>query len=200
MGSFSFSASELYYTVYFLFGITIVSVIIVWNTQIHKDPRFMPIVSLLTALTIFFTSFAIIIQLYTFHAQQTNSEIQMYDTMFTNLFHDSIDYFTNNPKMNYYYNQIFRPINYTLTTPNKRYYTEEQQVTRLMLQDLAALIYYLQNDKAISQTEIDAVEIKVHRFITDLLRSPIFIENYKQMKTTLMSPVLVKYMETNFNI
>ena len=120
MGSFALSSSELYYTVYFLFGFTIVSVIIVWNTKIHKDPRFMPIVSLLTALTIFFTSFSIIIQLYTFHAQQTYSEIQIYDTMFTNLFHDSVDYFENNPKMNYYYNQIFRPINYTLTTPSKK--------------------------------------------------------------------------------
>jgi hypothetical protein len=196
----SFSPSELYYTVYFLFGLTFVSCIIVWNSNIHKDPRFSAIVSLLTALTIFFTSFAIIIQLYTFHAQQTDSEIQIYDTMFTNLFHDSIDYFTNNPKMNYYYNEIFRPLNYKYTPTSKRYYTEEQQVTRLILQDLAALIYYLQNDKSISQTETKGVQIKINRFIIDLLRSPVFIENYKQMKPTLMSPLLRKYMETNFNI
>jgi hypothetical protein len=200
MRTSSFNASELYYTVYFLFGLTFVSCVIVWNTKIHTDPRFSAIVSLLTALTIFFTSFAIIIQLYTFHAQQTDSEVQIYDTMFTNLFHDSIDYFENNPKMNYYYNQIFRPINYTLTTPSKRYYTEEQQVTRIILQDLSALIYYLQNDKTISQTDISQVQYKINMFISYLIRSPIFIENYKHSKETLLSPTLRDYIQTHFNI
>ena len=102
------TAIDLWYSVYFLFGVTVLAVIIVWNSKLHKDPRFTSILSLLTALTIFFTSFAIIIQLYTFHAQQTDSEIQLYDDMFTRLFEDSVGYFQNNPKMSYYYNEIFK--------------------------------------------------------------------------------------------
>jgi hypothetical protein len=200
MGTSYFTASELYYTVYFLFGLTFISCVIVWNTKIHTDPRFSAIVSLLTALTIFFTSFAIIIQLYTFHAQQTDSEVQIYDTMFTNLFHDSIDYFENHPKMNYYYDQIFLPLNYTPTTPTKRYYTEEQQVTRIMLQDLAALIYYLQNDKTISQIDMSQVQYKINMFISYLIRSPVFIENYNHLKETLLSPTLREYIQIHFNI
>jgi uncharacterized membrane protein len=95
------NANELYYTVYFLFGLTIISTIIVWKSNLHRDPRFNTILSLLTALTIFFTSFTIVIQLYTFNAQQSNTEVQIYNTMFINLFHDTINYFDKNPKMNY---------------------------------------------------------------------------------------------------
>lgn len=194
------SSNELYYTVYFLFAFTFVSIIIVWNSNLHKNPRFTTILSLLTALTIFFTSFAIIIQLYTFHAQQTDTEVQIYDTMFTNLFHDTIDYFDKNPKMNYYYDEIFKPINYKYKPTIKRYYTEEQQFTRLILQDLAALIYYLENDSSISQSDIKSVEYKINMYIKGLVSSPIFIENYEQIKPTLLSPALGTYFETHFNI
>ncbi len=200
MVSSNFRNVKLYYTVYFLFGLSFISCIIVWNSNLHKDPRFATLLSLITALTILFTSFAIIIQLYTFHAQQFDSEVQIYDTMFTNLFHDSINYFENNTKMNYYYNEIFRPLNYTYKPPNKRYYTEEQQLTRIILQDLAALIYYLQNDKTISQTDISQVQYKINMFITYLIRSPVFIENYKHLKETLLSPTLRDYIQTHFNI
>jgi len=196
----SLSTSKLYYTVYFLFGLTFIACIIVWNTSIHKDPRFTAIVSLLGGLAILFTSFAIIIQLYTFNAQQTDSEIQIYDTMFDNLFQGSIGYFEKNPKMNYYYNQIFLPLNYKLNTPTKRYYTEEQQVTRIILQDLAALIYYLQNDKSISIVDSDEVQYKINMFISYLLRSPIFVENYVHFKKSLLSPYLVDYFQKHFNI
>lgn len=194
------NANELYYTVYFLFGLTIISTIIVWNSNLHKDPRFNTILSLLTALTIFFTSFAIVIQLYTFHAQQSDTEVQMYDTMFTNLFHDTINYFDKNPKMNYYYNQIFKPINYKYKPPSKRYYTEEQQITRLILQDLAALVYFIENDNSMSKTNIYIIKYKINTFIKDLISSPIFVENYEQVKPNLFSVTLRNYIEKHFNI
>ena len=98
---------NLYYFIYFLFGISIISVVIVWNSNLHKNPKFTTLLSLLTALTIFFSSFAIIIQLYTFHAEQLDAEVKIYDKMFTKLFEDSISFFEKNPKMNYLYNEIF---------------------------------------------------------------------------------------------
>ena len=200
MRASSFSTTVIYYTIYFLFALTFVVCIIIWNSNLHKNPKFNTLISLLTALTIFFTSFSIIIQIYTFKVQETNSEIQIYDTMFTNLLHDSIDYFKDKPKLNYYYNEIFRPIYYTYKPTSKRYYTEEQQVTRLMLQNLSELIFYLNNDETLSNYDSDIIQTKIDRFIKYLLRSPIFIEHYKQMKQSLLSPALITYMQTNFNI
>jgi hypothetical protein len=200
MNKTTFSAMELYYTVYFLFGISLICCIIVWNSNLHKDPRFTTLLSLLTALTILFTSFAIIIQLYVFHAQQVVSEIKIYDEMFNDLFNNSIRYFDHNPKMNYLYNEIFKPINYNYKPPTKRYYSEEQQIIRLILQDLSALVYYLQNDKSISQTNVSEIEYKINIFIKDLVSSPIFVENYNNIKNDMMAPTLKEYIQTHFNI
>jgi hypothetical protein len=196
----NFKAADLWYTVYFLFGLTILIIIVVWNTSIHKNPRFNTIISLLGALTIFFTSFAIIIQLYTFHAQQTDSEIQLYDSMFNKLYEDSIGYFQNNPKMTYYYNEIFKPINYKYSPPSQRYYTEEHQITQLTLRDLAALLYFIQNDKSISTDNLSIIQLKFDKFITDLISSPTFMENYYHLKPNLFSIQLKDYLESNYNI
>lgn len=194
------SSSELWYTVYFLFAITIISCIIVWNSSIHKDPRFTTILSLLTALTIFFTSFAIIIQLYTFHAQQTDSEIQIYDQMFQQLFEDSIGNFQKQPKLNYYNNEIFKPIGYKYSQPSERLYMEEQQITHLILRDMAAILYYIQNDKSMSQADLMVVKYKFNRFLEDLISSPTFLENYKKIKPTIYSIELRNYIQRKFNI
>lgn len=195
-----FGARELYYTIYFLFGLSFVSCIIVWNSNLHKDPRFTTILSLLTALTIFFTSFAIIIQLYTFHAQQVDSEIQIYDTMFTNLFRDVENIFKNYPKINYLYDEIFKPINYTYKPPSKRYYTDELKATHIILQDLAALVFFLQNDRNLSQIDSNAIKYKINMIISALVSSPTFLENYRHIKPKLFSPVLRDYIQNNFNV
>jgi hypothetical protein len=184
----------------FLFTLCIVICTLIWNSKLHTNPKFTTLISLITALTIFFTSFSIIIQLYTFNIQQTNEESKIYDTMFTNLYHDSINYFETNPKMNYYYDEIFRPLHYIYKPANERYYTEEQQVTRLILQNLSELIYYFNNDTTLIEADKLIIGTKINRFVGYLVRSPIFVENYKHLKKTLLYPSLKKYIQTNFHI
>jgi len=200
MPTSNFSTSTIYYSVMFLFTLCIVICILIWNSKLHTNPKFTTLISLITALTIFFTSFSIIIQLYTFNIQQTNEESKIYDTMFTNLYHDSINYFETNPKMNYYYDEIFRPLHYIYKPANERYYTEEQQVTRLILQNLSELIYYFNNDTTLIEADKLIIGTKINRFVGYLVRSPIFVENYKHLKKTLLYPSLKKYIQTNFHI
>ncbi len=200
MPTSNFSTSTIYYSVMFLFTLCIVICTLIWNSKLHTNPKFTTLISLITALTIFFTSFSIIIQLYTFNIQQTNEESKIYDTMFTNLYHDSINYFETNPKMNYYYDEIFRPLHYIYKPANERYYTEEQQVTRLILQNLSELIYYFNNDTTLIEADKLIIGTKINRFVGYLVRSPIFVENYKHLKKTLLYPSLKKYIQTNFHI
>ena len=190
--------SQLYYTVYFIFGISIICIVVVWNSELHKSMRFANILKLLTALTILFTSFAIILQLYVFHAQHIDTEIQLYDSMFKQLIDYTISYFERNPHMNYLYDQIFRP-NFA-TNPTKRYYTEEQQIIRVILERLSEIIYYIDNDQSISEININAVKKKTDKFISELLRSSIFVETYKSMKNDILSSNLKKYIGKNFGI
>jgi hypothetical protein len=192
---------NIYYIIFLLFIIAILVIFGVWNSNIHKNPKYRSLLSLLGALTIMFSSFAIILQVYTFNASQADSQIQIYEQMFDDLFAAISTYFETNPKMNYYYSEMFRPLNYNeTTTTENRLYTEEQQVTTSILQKIASIVYFLENDKTLSPSESNDIEEKLNKFITNMIKSPIFVENYNNIKINFVSESLSNYMQQHFNI
>ena len=192
---------NIYYIVFLLFMIAIIIVIAVWNSNIHKNPKYRSLLNLLTALTILFSSFAIILQIYTFNASQTDDLIKINEQMFDDLFEAISTYFETNPKMNYYYSEMFRPLNYNETTTTvNRLYTEERQVTSSILQKIASIVYFIENDKSLNPEEKGYIEGKLNKFITNMVNSPIFVENYNNIKLNFVSPSLTEYMQQHFNI
>jgi hypothetical protein len=192
---------NIYYIVFLLFMIAIIVVIAVWNSNIHKNPKYRSLLNLLTALTILFSSFAIILQIYTFNASQTDDLIKINEQMFDDLFEAISTYFETNPKMNYYYSEMFRPLNYNETTTTvNRLYTEERQVTSSILQKIASIVYFIENDKSLNPEEKGYIEGKLNKFITNMVNSPIFVENYNNIKLNFVSPSLTEYMQQHFNI
>ena len=193
----------IYYFIFFIFIIAFVIILLVWNSNIHNNPKYRSLLNLLSALTIMFSSFAIILQVYTFNASQTDDQIKIYEQMFDDLFEATTTYFEGNPKMNYYYNQMFHPLNYNPKEEGQiqRQYTEEQQVTNSILQKLASIIYFLDDDKTLTPEESEAIKEKLDRFISNIVSSPIFLENYKNnVKTHFVSLTLSDYMKQHFNI
>ncbi len=170
------------------------------NSDIHKNEKYKSLLQLLTALTILFTSFAIVLQIYTFNAGQTIEQIKIYEQIFDDLFEEITTYFETYPKMNYYYDQMFHPLNYNNKTIVTRYYTEEQQVTSSILQKIASIIYFVENDKTLNQEDKNDVTDKLDKFITSMVKSPIFLENYNNLRKTFISITLKKYMKEHFNI
>lgn len=191
---------NIYYYVFLLFLISIIVIIAVWNSNIHQNAKYKSLLNLLTALSILFSSFAIVVQVYTFNASQKDSQIQIYEQMFDDLFESITTYFETNPKMNYYYDQMFRPLNYKQTAVGQRMYTEEQQVTTSILQKIASIVYFLQTDKTLSQNDADVIEEKLDKFISNMIDSPIFIENYNNVKANFVSTQLGKYMKQHFKL
>jgi hypothetical protein len=193
----------IYYFIFFIFIIVFVIILLVWNSNIHNNPKYRSLLNLLSALTIMFSSFAIILQVYTFNASQTDDQIKIYEDMFDDLFESTTTYFQTNPKMNYYYNQMFHPLNYDSKEKgqNQRQYTEEQQITNSILQKIASIVYFLDNDKTLTQEESNSIKEKLDRFISNIISSPIFLENYKNnIKTHFVSLTLSDYMQQHFNI
>lgn len=192
---------NIYYIIFLLFIIAILVIFGVWNSNIHKNPKYRSLLSLLGALTIMFSSFAIILQVYTFNASQADSQIQIYEQMFDDLFAAISTYFETNPKLNYYYNEMFHPLNYKqFTTPEQRLYTEEMQVTTSILQKIASIVYFIENDKTLSPTELKDIEEKLDKLIRNMVSSPIFVENYKNIKLNFVSESLSNYMHKHYNI
>ena len=191
----------LFYTIYFLFFISFMIIVIFWNSRLHANPKFRVLLNVLTALTIIFTTLAIIIQLYAFTASQTNAQITNYETLFNILIVDTMHYFEQNPKMNYFYNQMFEPLHYNKNQViHNRNYPEEQQITFSILQNLSSLIYYLENDITLTEFSKTAIQSKLFSFSRAIIRSPIFIENYNNLAPTLLTPFFKKYFKQNFNV
>jgi DNA-binding transcriptional regulator YhcF (GntR family) len=191
---------NIYYVIYILFIISILIIFFVLNSNIHKNEKYKSLLQLLTALTILFTSFAIVLQIYTFNAGQTIEQIKIYEQIFDDLFEEITTYFETYPKMNYYYDQMFHPLNYNNKTIVTRYYTEEQQVTSSILQKIASIIYFVENDKTLNQEDKNDVTDKLDKFITSMVKSPIFLENYNNLRKTFISITLKNYMKEHFNI
>ena len=191
---------NIYYYVFLLFFISIIVIIAVLNSNIHQNAKYKSLLNLLTALSILFSSFAIVVQVYTFNASQKDSQIQIYEQMFDDLFESITTYFETNPKMNYYYDQMFRPLNYKQTAVGQRMYTEEQQVTTSILQKIASIVYFIETDKTLSQNDADVIEEKLDKFISNMIDSPIFIENYNNVKANFVSTQLGKYMKQHFKL
>lgn len=191
---------NIYYYVFLLFFISIIVIIAVLNSNIHQNPKYKSLLNLLTALSILFSSFAIVVQVYTFNASQKDSQIQIYEQMFDDLFESITTYFESNPKMNYYYDQMFHPLNYKQTAVGQRMYTEEQQVTNSILQKIASIIYFVENDTTLSQNDADVIEQKLDKFIANMVQSPIFIENYNNVKSNFVSTQLGNYLKQHFKL
>lgn len=191
---------NIYYYVFLLFIISITIIIAVWNSNIHQNAKYKSLLNLLTALSILFSSFAIVVQVYTFNASQKDSQIQIYEQMFDDLFESITSYFETNPKMNYYYDQMFRPLNYKQTAVGQRMYTEEQQVTNSILQKIASIVYFVETDKTLSQNAANVIKEKLDKFITNMVQSPIFVENYNNVKTSFVSTELGNYMKMHFKL
>lgn len=192
---------DIYYFVYLIFIISILAVIFVWNSNLYKNPKFGTILNLITALTILFTSFAIIIQLYTFSVTQSDTEITLYETLFDKLIGETIQFFEHDPKMNYFYNQMFKPLNYNPSqTIHNRNYTKEQQIVHFILQKTASIVYLLNNDTVMSYEDKKHISNKLAFFYKSMIRSPIFIENYNNIKPQIFNTELKRYLQLHFNI
>ena len=191
---------NIYYIVYILITISILIIIFVLNTNIHKNEKYKSLLQLLTAITILFTSFAIVLQIYTFNASQATTQITIYEQIFDDLFEEITTYFETYPKMNYYYDQMFHPLNYKNKTIITRQYTEEQQVTSSILQKIASIVYFIENDNTLSPKDENEITEKLDKFITSMIKSPIFLENYNNLRKTFISITLKNYMKEHYNI
>ena len=194
---------DIYLYIYFLFGFCFVSIILFWNSNIHKSHKFYMLTQLLMGLSIVFTSFAIIIQVYSVDKTQTDTVVSLYQQLFGDLANGAITDFQQNPDLDYYYEEIFMPLHYNPNTRDsfKRNYIKEQQVTHHMLINLANVVYFLENEgDSLSTNDKAEISGKLKNFLKILTNSKIFVQNYEHIKPHLLSPSLKEYIEKNFNL
>jgi hypothetical protein len=175
---------EIYYLVYFIFLISILAILLVWNSNLHKNPKFSTILNLIT-----------------FSLTQADKEISLYEDLFDELIGETITTFENDPTMNYFYNQMFRPLHYNPKENNyNRNYSKEQQIVHFILQKTASIVYLLNNDTVMTYVDKESIKQKLESFYKNIIRSHIFIQNYKNIKPQIFNQTLKRYLQVNFNI
>ena len=73
-------------------------------------------------------------------------------------------------------------------------------MTTSILQKIASIVYFIETDKTLSQNDADVIEEKLDKFISNMIDSPIFIENYNNVKANFVSTQLGKYMKQHFKL
>jgi hypothetical protein len=190
------------YTFYILSAVCLIVIIVfLISKSLYKNPKFNILLNLLTALTFVFTSYAIIVQIHTLSATQTDAQVQFYQSIYSNLVDSTMNNFANHEDMTYYYDDIFHPLKYSRKSSKKykRNYSKEQQLTYEITQNIADVLYYLNSyEEHMTITQRNEVNAKLKLFTDALKQSDIFVENYNNI---IPYSVLVRnYFKKNYGI
>jgi gamma-glutamyl phosphate reductase len=171
------------------------------SKTLYKNSKFNILLNLLTALTFVFTSYAIIVQINTLDATQTDAQIQFYQNIYSKLIDNTMTTFSSQKNMTYFYDDIFHPLNYTRKSSSeyKRNYSAEQQITYEIIQDIADVLYFINSyGGRMSEYQSHEVMVKLKIFTDSLTQSEIFVENYKNVDP--YSIMVRNYFKTKYNM
>ena len=190
------------YTFYILSAVCLIIIIVfLISNKLYKNPKFNILLNLLTALTFVFTSYAIIVQIHTLSATQTDAQVQFYQSIYSNLVDSTMTNFASHDDMTYFYDDIFHPLKYSRKSSKKykRNYSKEQQLTYEITQNIADVLYYLSSyEEHMTTTQSSEVNAKLKLFTDALNQSQIFVENYNNI---IPYSVLVRnYFKKNYGI
>ena len=98
----------LYYLSYFLYFVVLVLLSLTyWNSPLGNNSKFQTYIQVLMAATIIGTVYSVYLQQVTFRETANYNMLTSFDNNFKSLFDETIQFFIENPDMNYYYDELF---------------------------------------------------------------------------------------------
>lgn len=175
-----------------------------WHTTIGEEEKFKTLIAIIGSISIFFTIYSIYLESRKQLEETTSRSISFYEVAFKEFLDDTIKFFIANPKMNYYYQDLFT---------NAGDYKEEQrdkvlegQITIVIMSRADSIIRYIEEFKASENMEdsnraenIAVVEEKFKNILSSFFGSKIFLENWENLKVNLNSNDTIQYVKNNFN-
>ena len=191
-----------------LFNVTTISTLVIlgffglltfhyWNHKYYKTIKFQTYTSYLTAIATAFICFGIIFQVSTYFQQRIQDKITIYTNLNESFLQPIFDLFMQYPEMNYYYNDLFgiEKINSNV----KRNQTLELQISMVIFSTIAVPAVYIElsSDKdMVSLSKKGLVKI-----LKTFMKCKLFVYYYvTYFKPNIAGPVVVKFMEQNFNV
>ena len=175
-----------------------------WHTTIGEEEKFKTLIAIIGSISIFFTIYSIYLESRKQLEETTSRSISFYEVAFKEFLDDTIKFFIANPKMNYYYQDLFT---------NAGDYKEEQrdkvlegQITIVIMSRADSIIRYIDEFKSTDllsdsnrSQDITIVEEKFKNILSSFFGSKIFLENWEKLKGNLNSQNTIQYVKNNFN-
>ena len=174
-----------------------------WHSEIGTEEKFKTLISLFASVSIFFTIYSIYLENRKVLEETNSRSVVFYNNSFKDFLDDTIKFFIANPKMNYYYNDLFT--NSGEYSERQRNKVLEGQVTILIMSRADAIIRYINEFKMghkindYHYEDIYVIEEKLKNILSSFFGSKIFVENWDKVKAGLNSKVALKYVKDNFN-
>jgi len=191
----------LYYLSYFLYFVVLVLLSLTyWNSPLGNNSKFQTYIQVLMAATIIGTVYSVYLQQVTFRETANYNMLTSFDNNFKSLFDETIQFFIENPDMNYYYDELFYNISeYKEEQRNKPL---ETQFTFIILSRVSNIIYsyYVYGNKFSEKNErIEQSEQTLKIILGSFFNSKIFNSNWESYKSGLATEITKQYIKENFN-
>jgi len=191
----------LYYLSYFLYFVVLVLLSLTyWNSPLGNNSKFQTYIQVLMAATIIGTVYSVYLQQVTFRETANYNMLTSFDNNFKSLFDETIQFFIENPDMNYYYDELFYNISeYKQEQRNKPL---ETQFTFIILSRVSNIIYsyYVYGNKFSEKNErIEQSEQTLKIILGSFFNSKIFNSNWESYKSGLATEITKQYIKENFN-
>lgn len=180
--------------------ISIISIIILitlyWKNDYYKNDQFKVFLTLLSAIAVIFGIIALIIQGLNYYDTVKQRDSNSFHSLTKEFIQDLLQWFIENPNMNYYYNDLMNIKHISKGTT--RNYTKEHQISMLIYAKLASIAYYVELNKYGDLTK--GLVSRTNHIMNTFLKSKVFRGYWKHYDKLLAGEPIRIYMKKYFNI
>jgi hypothetical protein len=170
-----------------------------FGLNIGKNDKFKTLISFYGSLSIFISVYSLLMQINQSKLNRISNDIVYINKIFSDIDNDIYSFFSKNESMKYYYYELYEQnSDYKEENRNKEL---EKLFTFKILSNAETLINYIDALKsANSKTEqINIAETKLKKLLKNLLKSKIFVENWKQYSKIIAMDWTKDYFDLYFN-
>ena len=181
--------------------------------KLYKDDKYRTYIKLFIASNVLFTIYVIFIQIQRNREEILNSNTVFYEKIMSNLFDDTLKIFRKNPKMKYFYDDLFNNngshsnshshshVNMNMNAI-QRDKMMEQNITYNIMSALAnySVFYYSHVDLDDYKDLVTHQRDRVLQIVTQFLKSDIFKENAAKCLNDFAGVNLIKFFKEFFNM
>lgn len=192
--------------------------ILLWffhHYKLYKDDKYRVYIKLFIASNVLFTIYIIYLQIQSNREETLNSNSVLYEKIMSKLFDDTLKIFRKNPKMKYFYDDLFNNngshsnshshmnshVNMNMNAI-QRDKMMEQNITYNIMSALAnySVFYYSHVDLDDYKDLVTHQRDRVLQIVTQFLKSDIFKENAAKCLNEFAGVNLVKFFKDFFNM